>query len=128
VAARDELVAHGVDASGVFHCATGFACRFPGNDGQVSGPAPEHGTYGSFLSFPDPDGNTWLLQEVTTRLPGRVAGDTAYASVNDLAEALRRAAKAHGEHEARTGEADANWPDWYAEYMVAEQSGEALPS
>jgi catechol 2,3-dioxygenase-like lactoylglutathione lyase family enzyme len=128
-AARADLVAHGVDAGEVFHCATGFACRFPGNvDGRVSGPAPDHGTYGSFLTFSDPDGNGWLLQEVTTRLPGRVAGDTTYASAGDLARALRRAEAAHGEHEARTGQADPDWPDWYAEYMVREQSGEELPT
>jgi hypothetical protein len=68
------------------------------------------------------------LQEITTRLPGRVAGDTAYASVHDLAEALRRAAAAHGEHEKRTREADTNWPDWYAAYMVAEATGTELPT
>ena len=70
----------------------------------------------------------WLLQEVTTRLPGRVAGKTTYASAGDLSQALRRAAAAHGEHEKRTGAADANWPDWYAEYMVAEGAGEELPT
>jgi hypothetical protein len=77
--------------------------------------------------FNDPDGNGWLLQEVTTRFPGRVAGDTTYGSVSDLAQALRRASAAHGEHEARTGGRDENWPDWYAAYMVAEQSGAELP-
>ncbi len=94
---------------------------------RVSGPDPEHRSYRSFVSFSDPDGNGWLLQEVTTRLPGRVAGDTTYASASDLSQALRRAAAAHGQHEARTGQADANWPDWYAEYMVREQAGEELP-
>jgi catechol 2,3-dioxygenase-like lactoylglutathione lyase family enzyme len=126
-AARDELIAHGVDASEVFHCATGYACRFPGNNGRVSGPAPERGSYGSFVSFQDPDGNGWLLQEVTTRLPGRVAGNTTYASAGDLSQALRRAVAAHGQHEKRIGYADPNWPDWYAEYMVREQAGEELP-
>jgi catechol 2,3-dioxygenase-like lactoylglutathione lyase family enzyme len=126
-AARDELVAHGVEASEVFHCAKGYACRFPGNEGRVSGRHPEHGSYGSFLSFSDPDGNSWLLQEVTTRFPGRVAGDTTYASAADLSQALKRAAAAHGQHEARTGKADPNWPDWYAEYMVSEQAGKELP-
>ena len=67
------------------------------------------------------------MQEITTRLPGRVAGDTTYASAGDLSQALRRAAAAHGQHEARTGQADPNWPDWYAEFMVREQSGEELP-
>jgi catechol 2,3-dioxygenase-like lactoylglutathione lyase family enzyme len=126
-AARDELVAHGVDASEVFHCSKGYGCRFPGNDGRVSGPHPERASYASFVSFHDPDSNGWVLQEVTTRFPGRVAGDTTYASAGDLSQALRRAAAAHGQHEARTGQADPNWPDWYAEYMRREQSGEELP-
>jgi catechol 2,3-dioxygenase-like lactoylglutathione lyase family enzyme len=126
-AARGQLVAAGVTASEVYHCESGFACRYPGRDGRAAGPAPERQSYGSFVSFSDPDGNGWVLQEVTTRLPGRVAGDTAYASAPELAEALRRAAAAHGQHEARTGEADENWPDWYAEYMVREQAGEELP-
>ena len=79
-------------------------------------------------TFSDPDGNRWLLQEVTTRLPGRVdSAETAFASVNDLASALRRAAAAHGEHEKRIGQNDANWPDWHAAYMVAEQGGQELP-
>jgi hypothetical protein len=87
-----------------------------------------HESYGSFAICHDPDGNAWLLQEVTTRFPGRIATDaTTYASVPDLAEAMRRASVAHGEHEARTGTADANWPDWYAAYMVAEQCGAPLP-
>jgi hypothetical protein len=94
----------------------------------LSGLAPDRDSYGSFVSFSDPDGNGWLLQEVTTRLPGRVAGDTTYASVDDLAEALRRASAAHGKHEERTGQRDENWPDWYAAYMVAEQAGTELPT
>ena len=126
-AARRQLVAHGVDASEVFHCATGTGCRFPGIDVRVSGPHPEHLSYGSFVSFKDPDGNSWVLQEVTKRLAGRVTGDTTYSSVRDLAQAMTRAAMAHGKHEARTGKADPNWPDWYAEFMVREQSGEELP-
>jgi catechol 2,3-dioxygenase-like lactoylglutathione lyase family enzyme len=130
-AARGELIAHGADATEVFHDAGGV---YAGTDQpylfgrrRVSGPDPEHRSYRSFISFSDPDGNGWLLQEVTTRLPGRVAGDTKYASAADLAQALRRAAAAHGQHEARTGQADPNWPDWYAEYMVREQAGEELP-
>lgn len=67
-----------------------------------------------------------MLQEITTRLPGRVEGDTTFASAAELAATLRRAAAAHGEHEKRTG--DVNWPDWYAEYIVREQVGEPLPS
>jgi len=126
-AARRGLIVHGVDASEVFHCATGYACRFPGHDGRVSGPEPERGSYGSFVSFSDPDGNGWLLQEVTNRLPGRVTGNTTYTSSDDLSQALRRAAGAHGQHEKRIGHADPNWPDWYAKYMVSEQAGEELP-
>ena len=121
--ARDELVRRGVEVSEIFHYAAG-----PGPfGGRVGGFAPDHLSYGSYATFNDPDGNGWLLQEITTRFPGRVAGDTTYASVADLSEALRRAEAAHGQHEARTGERDANWPDWYAEYMVREQSGEELP-
>jgi catechol 2,3-dioxygenase-like lactoylglutathione lyase family enzyme len=127
VAARQQLVAHGVDASEVFHCASGTSCRFEGIDVRVTGLHPERLSYGSFVSFKDPDGNGWLLQEVTKRLAGRVAGDTTYLSVRDLAQAMIRAAMAHGKHEARSGKADPNWPDWYAEYMVREQSGEELP-
>jgi catechol 2,3-dioxygenase-like lactoylglutathione lyase family enzyme len=126
-AARQELAAHGIDASEVFHCASGTGCRFPGVDARVSGPHPEHLSYGSFVSFKDPDGNGWVLQEVTKRLPGRIASDTTYSSARDLAQAMIRAAKAHGKHEARIGKADPNWPDWYAEYLVREQSGEELP-
>ena len=126
-AARKELVAHGVDASEVFHCESGTACRFPGVGIRVTGPQTERLSYSSFVSFTDPDGNSWLLQEVTKRLAGRVAGDTTYSSARDLAQAMIRAAKAHGKHEERIGRADPNWPDWYAEYMVREQSGEELP-
>jgi hypothetical protein len=99
-----------------------------GPDGHVSGPAPKSASYGSFVSFSDPDGNSWLFQEVTTRLPGRVdPAVTSFASASDLAGAMRRA-EAHGEHEKRIGQADPNWPDWYAEYMVAEQAGTELPT
>src|SRR5204862_4347448 len=96
--------------------------------GRVIGPAPDHATYRSFATFHDPDGNGWLLQEITTRLPGRIdAAQTAFASTADLASAMRRAEAAHGEHEKRTGQRDANWSDWYAAYMVAEQAGKELP-
>ena len=122
-AARDDLVRRGVEVSEVFHFAKG-----PGPfGGVVGGLASDHQSYGSYATFTDPDGNGWVLQEVTTRFPGRVAGDTTYPSVSDLAQALRRAEAAHGEHEKRTGERDADWPSWYAEYMVKEQSGEELP-
>jgi predicted enzyme related to lactoylglutathione lyase len=127
-AARQQLVAQGVDASEVFHCSEGTACRFQGIGVRISGPQPSHLSYSSFVSFTDPDGNGWLLQEVTKRLAGRIdSGTTTFASANDLASALRRAEAAHGEHEKSIGQADLNWPDWYAEYMVREQSGEELP-
>jgi catechol 2,3-dioxygenase-like lactoylglutathione lyase family enzyme len=128
-AAREELVARGVAVSEVFHAGTPGAQFQPnGTNGRVGGPAADHASYGSFATFSDPDGNGWLLQEVTTRLPGRVdRAETAFASPRDLASALRRAETAHGQHEKRTGERDANWPDWYAEYMVAEQAGKELP-
>jgi catechol 2,3-dioxygenase-like lactoylglutathione lyase family enzyme len=123
-AARDELVRRGVEVSEVFHFA-GWNRIDPA--GRVSGPAPDRHSYASFVSFSDPDGNGWLLQEITTRLPGRVAGDTTYASAGDLAQALRRAEAAHGRHEKRTGQRDEDWPTWYAEYMMAEQAGTELP-
>jgi catechol 2,3-dioxygenase-like lactoylglutathione lyase family enzyme len=126
-AARSELIARGVEASEVFHCDTGTACRFLGVGARVNGSQPERLSYSSFVSFSDLDGNGWLLQEVTRRLPGRSAGDTKYSSPRDLAQALHRAALAHGKHEAQSGKADPNWPDWYAEYMVREQSGEEPP-
>ena len=120
-AAHAELVARGVDVSEVFH-------RWVGED-PSSGPDPARRSYASYATFSDPDGNEWLLQEVTVRLPGRVdAGDTTFTSSTELAAALRRAAAAHGEHEERTGRRDADWPAWYAEYMVAEQAGKPLPT
>ena len=125
-AAREDLVRRGVRVSEVFHYA-GFNRLDPA--ARLSGPAPDRSSYGSFVSFSDPDGNGWLVQEVTTRLPGRVdATTTAFSSADDLANAMRRASAAHGEHEKRTGQPDANWPDWYAAYMVAERSGGELPT
>jgi len=122
-AARAELVRQGVAVGGVFHYAAG-----PGPfGGLVPGIAPERMSYGSYATFSDPDGNGWILQEVTTRFPGRVAGDTTYASVNDLALALRRAETAHGDFEKQLGHRDEEWPAWYAEYMVREQSGKEPP-
>ena len=128
-AARDQLVACGVEVSEVFHAGTPGAQFQPdGTSGRVGGPAPDHGSYRSFATFSDPDGNGWLLQEITTRLPGRIdLAETAFASANDLASALRRAEAAHGQHEKRIGQSDANWPDWYAAYMAAEQAGIELP-
>jgi catechol 2,3-dioxygenase-like lactoylglutathione lyase family enzyme len=120
VAARDALVAAGVDVSEVSHL---------GPDGLVSGPDPERRSYFSRATFSDPDGNEWLMQEITTRLAGRVdASATSFSSASDLASAFRRAEAAHGEHEKRTGVRDENWPEWYAAYMVAEQSGAELPT
>ena len=129
-AARDELVARGVEVSEVFHPGTPGAQFQPdGTSGRVSGPSPDRTSYRSFATFSDPDGNGWLLQEVTARLPGRVDADaTTFTSSTELAAALRRAAAAHGEHEKRTGQHDAGWPDWYAEYLVREQAGKELPS
>ena len=119
-AALDKLAAAGVPADEVFHTGAG---------GKASGLDPQRGTYRSFASFRDPDGNHWLFQEITSRLPGRIdSAETKFASVYDLASAMRRAEAAHGEHEKRTGTRDANWSDWYAQYMVAEQSGAKLPT
>ena len=117
--ARNELIDAGIEVSELFHLgATGFA----------PGPDPEHGTYRTLATFSDPDGNSWLLQEITTRLPGRIdSGVTSYGSATDLATAMRRAEAAHGEYEKRLGHRDENWSDWYAEYMAAEQSGTQLP-
>jgi len=131
-AACNQLLARGIEISEVFHDAGGV---YAGTDEpylfgrlRVSGPDPEHRSYRSFASFHDPDGNGWLFQELTTRLPGRIdSATTTFASANDLASALRRAEAAHGQHEKRTGQRDENWPDWYAAYMVAEQAGTELP-
>jgi catechol 2,3-dioxygenase-like lactoylglutathione lyase family enzyme len=120
VAARGELLAAGLEPSEIFHF---------GPDGPAGGPDPERQSYQSLMTLSDPDGNSWLFQEITARLPGRVdAAATAYGSTGDLADAMRRASVAHGAHEQRTGQADANWPDWYAAYMVAEQSGAEPPT
>jgi catechol 2,3-dioxygenase-like lactoylglutathione lyase family enzyme len=128
-AARSELVARGIAIGEVFHPGVPGA-QFQSSDerGRLSGPAPKHATYSSFATFKDPDGNEWLLQEVTARMPGRIdSGATTYVSASDLASALRRAESAHGEHEKRIGKSDPNWPAWYAEFMVREQSGKEPP-
>ncbi len=133
-AARNDLVSRGVQVSEAFH---GAADAYAGTDEpylfgriRIHGPDPKHGSYRSFASFHDPDGNGWLLQEITTRLPGRIDSTaTTFASANDLASAFRRAEAAHGQHEKRMGgQRDENWPDWYAAYMVAEQAGTELPT
>lgn len=118
--ARAALIEAGIEVSEIFHFSA---------DGFASGLDPERGSYRSLATFSDPDGNSWLLQEITTRLAGRIdSGVTSFGSSTDLISALRRAEAAHGEHEKRTGERDANWPDWYAAYMVAEQAGTPLPT
>jgi catechol 2,3-dioxygenase-like lactoylglutathione lyase family enzyme len=128
--ARDELAAHGVKVSEPFHPGTPGAQFQPEDTSdRINEPAGAHESYGSFATFSDPDGNRWLLQQVTTRLPGRLDPvATVFASTADLADAMRRAEAAHGEHEKRTGERDENWPGWYAAYMAAEQAGTELPS
>ena len=120
VTARNALSATGVQVSDFFHL---------GENGPAAGLDPERRTYRSRAEFKDPDGNSWVLQEITSRLPGRLEpGLTSFASASDLVDALKRAALAHGQHEARTGgQRDENWPIWYAEYMVREQSGQELP-
>jgi catechol 2,3-dioxygenase-like lactoylglutathione lyase family enzyme len=129
-AGRDELIARGAEVSEVFHPgAPGAQFQPDGASDRLTGPDPDHASYRSFATFSDPDGNRWLLQEITSRLPGRVdATETRFASPNDLASALRRAEAAHGEHEKRTGVRDEDWPDWYAAYMIAEQTGAELPT
>ena len=132
-AARNELLRRGVEVSEVFHNGgvhVGPDEPYMFGRVRVSGPDSNRGSYRSFASFTDPDGNGWLLQEVTTRLSGRIdSAMTTFASARDLASAFRRAEAAHGEHEKRTGgQRDENWPDWYAAYMVAEQGGTELPT
>lgn len=128
-AARDQVAARGVEVSAVFHPgAPGAQFQPDGSEARLNGRADEGASYSSFATFQDPDGNTWLLQEITTRLPGRLdPAATTFASVDDLMAALSRAAAVHGEHEKITGEYDEQWPAWYAAYMVAEQAGQDLP-
>ena len=129
-AGRDELMNQGAKVSEVFHAgAPGAQLNPESTSDRVSGPDPDHKSYSSFATFEDPDGNSWLLQEVTNRLPGRLDPTvTSFDSAPDLAGAMRRASIAHGEHEKRIGKADPDWPDWYARFMVAEQAGEEPPS
>ena len=120
-AVRKALIETGIEVSEIFHLAP---------NGFASGPDPEHGTYRTLATFNDPDGNSWLLQEITARLPGRIdTGATSFGSATDLASALKRAEAAHGEHEKRSGgQRDENWPEWYAAYMAAEQAGTEQPT
>ena len=130
-AARSELVGRGIKVSDVFHAGDSFTGPdqpYLFGSRRLDGEDPEHRSYRSFASFIDPDGNGWLFQEITARLPGRIDGPTTFASPSDLAAALERAAAAHGAHEQRTGLHDADWFTWYAEYMVREQAGEPLPT
>ncbi|MGY8635209.1 glyoxalase [Bradyrhizobium sp. 14AA] len=132
-AARKDLLERGIAVSESFHGAgdvhAGPDEPYLFGSVRVSGADPKRGSYSSFASFSDPDGNGWLFQEVTTRLPGRIAADdTRFASHTDLAAALRRASVAHDEHEKRTGGHDENWADWYADYIVREQAGQPLPT
>jgi catechol 2,3-dioxygenase-like lactoylglutathione lyase family enzyme len=127
VAAQAGLVARGIEASEVFHDATGGYNRFDPNV-RACGPDPERRSYASFATFSDPDGNEWVLQEITARFAGRIdSGLTSFVSARELADAMRRASVAHGDHEQRIGAADPDWPGWYAAYMVAEQAGAPLP-
>ena len=128
-AARAKPLARGVAVSEPFHEATDGSRFHPGSSGRVSGPAPNHATYRAFAEFSDPDGNGWLFQEVTARVPGRIdPGATTFSSATALAAAFRRAPAAHGEPEKRIGRTDPDWPDWYAKYVIAEQSGTELPA
>jgi len=132
-AARRDLLDRGIEISEPFHGAgdvhAGPDEPYLFGSVRVSGADPKRGSYSSFAAFSDPDGNGWLLQEITTRLPGRIEGGaTSFASTADLAAAVRRAAAAHGEHEKRIGGHDDNWADWYADYIVREQAGQTLPT
>ncbi|MBY2918798.1 VOC family protein [Rhizobium leguminosarum] len=126
--AHAALASRGAEMSGVFHDAGGVF-HHKGTDQRLPGPHPSRSSYGSFASFSDPDGNGWVFQEVTSRLPGRIeANGVSFASASELAAALQRVAAAHGEHEKRDGaKHDDNWPAWYADYLVKEQAGEKLP-
>jgi catechol 2,3-dioxygenase-like lactoylglutathione lyase family enzyme len=125
-AAHKDFVARGINASETFH-GSPFSPA-----GRISGPDPERRSYSSYVSFEDPDGNAWIVQEVTRRAPGRIdPATTTFASASDLAGAIRRAEAAFGEHEKSNGQPkgqpNAKWPDWYAAYMAAEQAGAELP-
>jgi len=116
--ARRDLVARGVEVSEVFHPRTPGAQFQIDGSGRIRGPAPEHATYNSFATFRDPDGNGWLLQEVTTRLPGRGFSNLDVAT---LIQVLQEAEKHHGEYEPNAPKH--HWSGWYATYIVARQDG-----
>jgi predicted enzyme related to lactoylglutathione lyase len=126
--ARADLLDRGVKVSEPFYDVSGLFHHLNG-EGIVTGLQPQRKSYGTYASFSDPDGNGWFLQEITARLPGRVSSsDVGFTSSTELASALRRASAAHEEHQRRIGRQDANWPDWYAEYIFSEQTGKPLPS
>lgn len=116
--ARADVASRGVAVSELFHRS---------KEGRTAGPDPERRSYFTYATFQDPDGNRWLLQEVTKRLPGRAEGETEFHSEGELAGALRRAEAALGQQEAQTGRKDADWPAWYASYLTREQSGARPP-
>jgi hypothetical protein len=125
--ARNDLISREIDASEVLDRTKNLGCRFSGTDGYPRSLSPEHSSYRLFVCFRDPDGNGWLLQEVTARLPGRFFGNTAFVSADDLSRALQRAAATHRRHEARIGRGDPDWADWYGHYLSREQAGKELP-
>src|SRR5271169_2678873 len=117
-AARKDLVTRGIDVSEVFHPGTPGAQFQIDGSGRISGPAPQHATYGSFATLRDPDGNGWLFQEITTRLPGRGLSNLDVATLNEL---LREAEQHHSEYEPTAPKH--HWSGWYAAYIVARQDG-----
>jgi len=116
--ARQALVARGIGVSDVFHAGTPGAQFQIDGSGRISGPAPEHATYSSFATFRDPDGNGWLFQEITTRLPGRGFSNLDVATLTEL---LQEAEKKHGEYDPIAPTRD--WSGWYAAYIVARRDG-----
>jgi catechol 2,3-dioxygenase-like lactoylglutathione lyase family enzyme len=130
-AAHEELAGRRAGVSEIWH-----GPPFP-PEARQPGTDPERASYGSFFAFSDPDGNAWLVQEVTKRHPGRIdANGTSFASTADLASALRRAEAAHRAHDKGRGRShlfhrpgqDEDWSAWYAAYLVAEQAGTDLPA
>jgi len=117
-AAREDLVARGVDVSEVFHYAAG-PFNNTGEQPRVRGRDPEGRSYYSFASFEDPDGNGWILQEIKTRFPGREWKPTV--DVSTLAELLHETEQHHGAYEKT--HAEHHWWDWYAPYLSARQNG-----
>jgi catechol 2,3-dioxygenase-like lactoylglutathione lyase family enzyme len=116
--AREDVAGRGVKVSEIFH---------RGPSGPIAGPSPEHADYSSFATFSDPDGNSWLLQEIHKRLPGRVSSQLLDAEMTDvLLSALQNAAAAHGLHEKELGRPDPDWPKWYANHMTTALTGDGF--